>query len=117
MFQTLPSEEHYKQIERDLINRKQPICLTDVELADAQEVPKCVAGGTTYTGYVLSQFDADCINRFTEELNRTKSIKVREYLKDRRHQQFCIIAEEITVEQLYKAESNREKQALLKQAS
>lgn len=109
MFQILPTEEHYNQIERDLLSRNQAICLTVKELQEQQDTYRSQAGYVTYTGYVLTQVDADCLNRITDELNRTQSIKVREYLKDRRHQQFCIIAEQITPEQIHKAQLARDK--------
>lgn len=91
MLQALPSHEYYAQIERDLLNSGKPAYLTQEELEQQQDTYRAVAGYKTYTGYILTQADAKALNQYTEELNRTRTIKTREYLKDARHRMFCMI--------------------------
>ena len=108
MFQLLPEWDHYAQIERDLLNKKQKAYLTLEELeAEKQDENFYKAGMKTYTEYKLNQAEADALNRFTIELNRTRPVHLREYFKDRRHQQFCMCAEEISPDQLAKMEYAR----------
>jgi hypothetical protein len=100
MYQSIPSAENYKSIERDLISQNKPISLTLDELKKNQDDYSYNAGYKTYTGYVLTQADADALNAWTKELNATRCIKTREYLKDRRHQQFCIISQQIPIKMM-----------------
>jgi hypothetical protein len=84
--------EYYMEIERDLVRSGKPSSLTYEELQQQQETKFCEAGYRTYTGHCMTQAEADSYNRYTEELNRTRCIRTREYLKDQRHRMFCIIA-------------------------
>ena len=110
MFQLLPTWEHYKQIERDLLKKKQKAYLTFEDLeAEKQDESFYKEGMATYTGYTLNKAEADSLNRYTWELNRTRAVHVREYLKDRRHQELCIAAEQISPDTLPKLEYARYK--------
>ena len=100
MYQVLPSSEFYKQIERNLANSGKPTSLSFEQLKESFDPYLYIAGYKTYTGYVLSQADADCLNNYTWELNRTRCISTRQLLLDKRHQMFCIIAEEKTPSEL-----------------
>lgn len=113
MFQLLPKWNHYQQIERDLLRKKQQAYLTLEQLHDMQiDENAYKEGDKTYTGRLLSKYEAECLNRFSSELNRERSVHVREYLKDARHQAFCIAAENISVDQITEAEKARDKRLL-----
>lgn len=93
MLQAIPSHEYYAQMERDLLNSGNSAYLTFDELEKQQDTHRAEAGYKTYTGHILTQAEADALNRYTEELNRTRTIKTREYLKDVRHKMFCMITQ------------------------
>ena len=100
MFQTTPSAEYYKEIERNLARNGKSTSLTPDELKENFDSSLYKAGYTTYTGYVLTEHDANALNIYTQELNRTRCIATRHYLLDKRHQMFCIIAQEISPSEL-----------------
>lgn len=104
MYQAIPSVEHYKNITRQLARQNQPTALSPVELANSQQPLVYKEGYRTYTGYILSQHDADNLNAWTEQLNRTHCIATRSYFADRRHQELVIIAEQLTPEDIYALE-------------
>lgn len=105
MYQAIPSANNYNEIERELLRNNKPISLTINELNQTQEELSYKDGYKTYTGYILTQADADALNFWTEELNRTRCIKTREYYKDRRHQQFCIISQQLTADDISKSKA------------
>lgn len=100
MFQTLPSPKHYTQIESDLVRNGKNSSLTFEELELQRDDFLYTEGYVMYTGYKMTQVDANALNQYTSELNRTRCIKTREYLKDARHQMFFIIANEMSSEDL-----------------
>lgn len=95
MFQKLPSAEYYKEIERNLARHGKPTSLDLNQLKEQFDSSLYQEGYVTYTGYVLTPQDANALNKYTEELNRTRCIAARHLLLDKRHQMFCIIAQEI----------------------
>ncbi len=100
MFQKLPSAEYYKEIERNLARNSRPTSLSLNELKEQFDAYEYKAGYKTYTGYVLTDADANVLNQYTKELNNTRCIASRHLLMDKRHQMFCIIAEEIDSKQI-----------------
>lgn len=96
MYQTIPNFEYYKAQERDLISRGKNAYLSFTELKEVQEDENSYKEGyQTYTGHCLTKVEAEALNKYTKDLNRTTAIHMREYLKDRRHQFFCIFANNI----------------------
>lgn len=96
MYQNIPSAEYYKNITRQLSRRNQATALSPAELASQQQPLGFRAGDQTYTGYLLSQHDADNLNAWTQQINQTQCIATRSYFADRRHQEFVIIAEQLS---------------------
>lgn len=96
MYQTIPDFSYYKKQERELLASHKKAYLSFEELKAIQEDEGLYKEGyKTYTGHVLTQAEANALNKYTVDLNRTTAIHMREFLKDKRHQLFCIIAQNI----------------------
>lgn len=100
MFQTLPSANYYKEIERYLARNGKPTSLTFEELKAEFDGYQYSVGYKTYTGYELTQADVNVLNNYTREINSTRCIASRHLLLDKRHQMFCIIAEQLNHSQI-----------------
>ena len=120
MYQTLPSAEYYTQFERQLVKNGERTSLSLEELAQEQITTRFEEGYKTYTGYQISQVEAESLNKYIDELNRTRCLKTREYFKDRKHQLLVIIAEQMTPSQIREEDNKvyaiREEQARKKAA-
>lgn len=108
MFQTLPSNDYYRNITRNLLNKGKKAYLSQAQLSEMQITPMYAEGYKTYTGHILTKLEAETLNKFTIELNRETCIATREYLLDARHQMLCIIAENISPKQIRAAEQAQE---------
>lgn len=93
MYQSIPDIKQYKKQERDLVMRGKKAYLTFIELDSMQEDDQLYSEGyKTYTGYCLTHTEAEILNNFTKDLNRTTAIHMRNYFKDKRHQSLCLYA-------------------------
>ncbi len=55
---------------------------------------RATKGYKTYTGYLMTQADADAYNRFTDEIERERWPATKEFLKDQRHRLFVAMCQE-----------------------
>lgn len=96
MYQNIPNYSYYKNQERELVSRSKKAYFSFNELVALKEDENSYQEGyQTYTGHRLTKVEANALNKYTKDLNRTTAIHVREFLKDKRHQLFCIFALQI----------------------
>lgn len=107
MFQSIPNAEYYAEFGRELLRSGKKTSLTAEELQDLQISTRHMAGDKTYTGHILDQAEADSLNQYVDELNRTSCKIKREFLMDKKHQLFVIFSQEISASEIRKAESNK----------